>query len=269
MLRLASPLRLSAAIAALGLATLAAARPAAASDPMTTYVVPTIVDLEPSDDAATRVVIHGAFFQLTSDTNFSYSDPKCGVMYFQCAAGQEAMCRMQWKEIRAAISPTRVTCSGFGSLHVLSKAAIRVEGAPLGAPDTWDLGMGIGTGSHVDGKCPVALKLACPLSATDAGAPAQDAGPAATGAAGTSVAPTTGAAGTSGAAGTGAAGTGAAGTTGAAGATGVAGTSGAAGTEGKPLAKSGGCTLAGGATSGALTLLALASLVVVARRRRR
>ena len=72
----------------LALAVTASAPPAVASDPFTTYVVPSLVEMQPTKEAATRVVIHGAFFHLTSATGFTYSDAKCGVMYFQCAAGQ-------------------------------------------------------------------------------------------------------------------------------------------------------------------------------------
>src|SRR4029077_16691926 len=140
-------------------AMLAGARPAAASYPNSTYVVPSLVELQPSDDAATRVVIHGAFFQLTSDTAATYSAPRCGVMYFACVAGQEAMCQMQWKELRDAVSGTPQFCEGFGSWNVLSVATVRDEGAPLGTPDGWDLGMGISQGVYVDGKCGPAMQL--------------------------------------------------------------------------------------------------------------
>ena len=158
------------------LAMVAVARPARASYPCSTYVVPSLVELQPSADTATHVVIHGAFFQLTSDTTMSYGDPRCGVMYFACVAGQEAMCQMQWKELRGAAASGTPLCEGFGSWSVLSVATIRDEGAPLGTPDAWDLGMGISPGSYVDNKCPPARQLACPISANDGGAVA-DAGP--------------------------------------------------------------------------------------------
>src|SRR5262245_30990899 len=161
------------------LAVLAAARPAAASSPMSFYSVPTRVELLPSDDAATRVVIHGAFFQLTSETTMTYTDPKCGVMYFECVAGQETMCRMQWKELRASIVASPSFCQGFGTLNVVSKATIRTEGSALGQPDAWDLGMGISSGVYVDNKCPPAGKLSCPLAGSDGGTvPPNDAEPA-------------------------------------------------------------------------------------------
>jgi hypothetical protein len=143
---------------------------ALASNPTGTYTVPSRVDLMPSEAAATRAVIHGAFFQLTSNAG-GYDNPKCGVMYFECQAGQETMCRMQWSELLAAVG-SKGFCSGFGALNVVSTATIRAEGAALGAPDKWDLGMGISTGVSVDNKCPAAVALTCPLQGTaDSGAP--------------------------------------------------------------------------------------------------
>ena len=77
--------RASALAAGLGLAL--APRAAAASEPLSTYSVPQLVELLPTADTAARVVIHGVFFQLTTSLSFSYSTPKCGVMYFECQAG--------------------------------------------------------------------------------------------------------------------------------------------------------------------------------------
>ena len=55
---------------------MAYARPAAASEPFTTYVVPSLVEMQPSEETATRVVIHGAFFHLMGTTSFTYSEAK-------------------------------------------------------------------------------------------------------------------------------------------------------------------------------------------------
>ena len=71
MLRPANRRCLFASALAVALATLASARPAVASDPFTTYAVPSLVELQPSEAAATRVVIHGAFFHLTTATGFT------------------------------------------------------------------------------------------------------------------------------------------------------------------------------------------------------
>src|SRR6266478_3153453 len=115
---LRSSVRLIAAQAALTLVALLAARPALASGPTGTYAVPTRVELFPSEADATRAVIHGAFFQLKTTT--TYGDPQCGVMSFECQAGQETMCRMQWSELRTAVtSPVKNFCLGFGALNVV------------------------------------------------------------------------------------------------------------------------------------------------------
>ena len=178
MLRLAyfPSLAFLSALAAAGV--IAAPRPAAASYMLSFYTVPKSVVLLPDETNATRVIIHGAFFQLTDNLGH-YGDPKCGVMYFECLPGQEVMCRKQWNDLRAATVNPPGYCLGFGSFST-SSATIRSEGAALGSPDLWDLGMGIAPGAIVDQKCPPALMLACPVAASDdggtgaeAGAPAQ------------------------------------------------------------------------------------------------
>jgi hypothetical protein len=257
MLRFVCRCCLFASVAAF--AMLASASRAAASDPFTTYVVPSLVEMQPTEEAATRVVIHGAFFHLTSGTDFTYSDAKCGVMYFQCVAGQEAMCRMQWKELEAAIATTPTLCRGFGNKQVVTTATMYVEGQPLGTPDPWDLGMGIGLGSSVDGKCPPATKLSCPPAGAGTGGTGGPAGAAGGGGGG--------AGGTAGGA------AGAAGNAGTMGAAGARGAAGAAGGE-KPLVKSGpGCALAGGATrpgpATIFVMLGAGALVAAVRARRR
>ena len=79
----------------------AAGTTAHASNPTSTYVVPTKVEFFPDQANATKVVIHGAFFLWQNGG--AYSAPKCGYMYLSCVPGQEAMCRMQWNEIAAQI----------------------------------------------------------------------------------------------------------------------------------------------------------------------
>jgi uncharacterized membrane protein YgcG len=154
------------------LAIAAAALPAAASEVVSFYTVPTKVELRPDDGSATEVVIHGAFTALNDMTGqtYTYADPRCGVVYSRCAAGQGAMCRMQWLELRGSIADPTLTCRGFGAQYMKGTAKIREEGAPLVTPDVWDLGMGITTGSYIDGKCEPARKLSCPIGQSDGGA---------------------------------------------------------------------------------------------------
>ena len=149
-------------------AILLAALPAQASDPSSIYTVPTKVEILPDDATSTRVVISGSFFFLTTPMGFTYGEPQCGYMSFQCPPGKEVMCRMQWLDIRK-IGPA--FCAGFGTLGMLSTAHVHADRASLGTPDPWDLGLGISTGVYVDGKCPKALALNCAPSAPDAGVP--------------------------------------------------------------------------------------------------
>ena len=139
----------------------AGARSAHASDAVSVYVAASRVDMMPSDDAATTVAIHGAFILLKADG--SWEPPRCGYMHFRCPAGSEAMCRMQWKDVRQ-IGTASSTCAGFGTLNMVTTATIRTEGTALSSPDAWELGIGVTTGVSVGSQCPVAKALTCPLA---------------------------------------------------------------------------------------------------------
>lgn len=134
---------------------------ASASSPTSSYVVPSKLEFFPDEAKATSVVIHGGFFFY--QTGGSYGTPACGYMYFQCPAGSETMCRMQWTDIKNAIGMPQ--CMGFGQLNTTSKATLRKEGVTPTSPDTWDLGIGVSTGSFVGGQCAPAQALKCPLPA--------------------------------------------------------------------------------------------------------
>lgn len=144
---------------------------AVASSPTSSYVVPSKLEFFPDEAKATSVVIHGGFFFY--QTGGSYGAPSCGYMYFQCPAGSETMCRMQWTDIKNAIGMPQ--CMGFGQLNMTTKATLRKEGVAPTNPDTWDLGIGVSTGSFVGGQCAPAQALKCPLPAPpDLAAPTVD-----------------------------------------------------------------------------------------------
>jgi hypothetical protein len=131
-----------------------------ASEPAGTYSVPTQVDLLPDAEHPTEVVLHGVFFQLLASGR--YGNPQCGRMHFVCASGQSDMCALQWRELeQVARAGSSTLCHGFGTLSKVSTASVTAEASPLGAPDTWDLGIGITTGVYVDGQCAVAHALRC------------------------------------------------------------------------------------------------------------
>jgi hypothetical protein len=155
-------------------------------------------------------------------------------MYFQCPAGSETMCRMQWQDVRT-IGTINTMCAGFGTRNVVTTATIRPEGTPLSSPDTWDLGMGVTPGVSIGNQCPAAKALKCES-------------PSGTGGAG-GVGGSTGAGGVGGSTGAGGS-AGAGGSTSAGGSGGTAGSSGSAGTGGGP-GGSGGAGAGGSNTSGA------------------
>jgi len=248
---------LRAALVASTLLAVVAARPALASNAVGVYVAVSRVDMMPDATTATSVVIHGAFTLLRADG--SYSSPQCGQMYFQCPAGSETMCRMQWQDVGRLGTMTGV-CAGFGAMNVVSTATIRLEGSALAGPDTWDLGIGVSYGSSIGGQCQPAKALSCPLSSGGGGAGGGAGGATATGGTGE----TTGTAGTVGTTGTGGIVGGGAGNTGA----------GTGGSSPQVLASRSACAIADGASAPAgwgataipvVTLLAAAAL----RRRRR
>jgi hypothetical protein len=238
---------------------LVGAPPARASYPVSFYSVPSKVELLPNDASATRVIIHGALIKLTP--SMDYSQPACGVLHFACKPGEEIMCRMQWMEIRNAVSSSPTVCTGFGTENMVSNATIYAEGASVGSADTWDIGMGVTSGIYVENRCPAALALKCAAgSPSDGSAPADDAG--------SGGAPVVGTGGTGGGTG-GAAGSGTGGKAGAG--TGGASGGGTGGAMASAVRNSGGCTVAAGGLPLAPGLIAGAGglLVVAAMRRRR
>ncbi len=127
---------------AIALAAIAVAGTASASDPVGIVTSPRAMEFKPDEATATEVVIHGTFSfnKGGAPPAYTYSAPVCGYMYFKCPAGKEDICRMQWKEIKAAIGAAY--CSGFASWSTAPTSTVRTEGTPLGTPDPYDLGMG-------------------------------------------------------------------------------------------------------------------------------
>jgi hypothetical protein len=159
------------ALLAMPLTSLLFASAAWASLPSSIYSVPARVDVLPDEATGDRVVIEGKFMYLTAAQD--YSEVRCGILYFQCPAGQEALCRLQWSELRALIG--RPFCGGFGTDNLVSHAVLRHDRSALGAPDRWDLGMGINQAVYLNGKCPPALQFRCSAEPTDGGMLAPDA----------------------------------------------------------------------------------------------
>lgn len=120
------------------LATVVTVGSARAEDPMGIVVAPRSVELLPSPDAATGIVIHGtvALYDNASHGAPEYFEPYCGYLYFECAPGKLEACRTQWAEIAASVG--KPTCRGFLRPSSHPDVIIRNEGTPLMSPDVYD-----------------------------------------------------------------------------------------------------------------------------------
>ncbi len=124
------------------------ASPALASDPFGTYARVDKVTYSPDKANATIVQIDGVF--ALSKGGSTYAPPAPGYMYFQCKAGDEAMCRLQWADIESVIGTK--SCAGFGQLSV-PPGTVRAKGTTPASPDTYELGTGVQKTPFALGVC--------------------------------------------------------------------------------------------------------------------
>ncbi|MFO0577157.1 MAG: hypothetical protein U1A78_24390 [Polyangia bacterium] len=131
---------------------LCAAAPASASDQLGVYAVVRKVKFEPGTTSsdASRVRLCGAF-ALANINNGSYFGPVAGYMYYNCPAGQDTLCRMQWQEMLTASASAK--CVGYGqrrdgSGNANNNGRIRPPSETVANPDFYPVGMGMVTVSN-------------------------------------------------------------------------------------------------------------------------
>jgi hypothetical protein len=157
-----------------------------ASDAVGAYARPLKVVLEPDATAPVRVQIHGVIAVTNPAVYPGYAQATCGYTYYQCPAGKESLCRMEWADIQKAVD--RGLCVGWGSRRdyaggsaLLDNGRVRPLSEAPRAPDPWIIGMGVPNPScqsasswYAQGT-PYVVNLtgACtlPLAEADAGAP--------------------------------------------------------------------------------------------------
>lgn len=114
-----------------------------ASDPVGVYAVVKKVAYEGDPNAPSAVRICGAF-ALSNINNGSYFNPASGYLYYNCRAGEEAMCRMQWKEITATADKS---CVAFGARRqnggVENKNGTVRTDLPPQSPDPYPIALGV------------------------------------------------------------------------------------------------------------------------------
>lgn len=116
---------------------------ARASDPVGVYAVVKKVAYEGDPNAPSAVRICGAF-ALSNINNGAYFNAASGYLYYNCRAGEEAMCRMQWKEIAATADKT---CVAFGARRQSGgqenkNGTVRTD-LPPQSPDTYPIALGV------------------------------------------------------------------------------------------------------------------------------
>jgi hypothetical protein len=111
-----------------------------ASDPTAAYVIVDRVVFEPTERAAERIQIWGAYSVAKPNDRSDYLPPQRGYMYFQLpAAGGERAIR-EWHDF--AMQAGRREIVGFGSRYSLV-ARLRPDTEKPAAPDTYTLESGL------------------------------------------------------------------------------------------------------------------------------
>ena len=154
---------------------------AAGSVPTGIIVRTAKVSYEPSAAAPQRVLIEGVFALIKDPKTNTYAYPLAGSMYFECPAGKEKTCKLEWADI-AKISGAKM-CSMFGAVDKPT-GKVWASGVKPTAADPYPIAMGVLNTPHALGIC---AKLVAPpapdagvadaAAVADSGSPGADAAP--------------------------------------------------------------------------------------------
>jgi hypothetical protein len=111
-----------------------------ASDFVGVYAVVDKVTLEPSDAAAERVQIWGAFAMADDKPGSTYGPAERGYLYYSCPAGQESVCRKEWSDIKSVAGKS--TAIGFGQRYKPRGRVRKADDKPA-SPDLYPIQMGV------------------------------------------------------------------------------------------------------------------------------
>lgn len=158
---------------ALGLIVLSAPAIASASSPASAWADVEEVTFEPNAkdvNTATRVIIKGVFARSNMDASFpTYAKPARGYFYYECPAGKTDLCRLEWKDIVAAIGTSN--CAGWGDGTKTPGTIHAWCDAKPATPDAYPLHMGVQRTPWANGTCDGLKAFAAPptCSGTDGG----------------------------------------------------------------------------------------------------
>ena len=143
---------------------------ASASNPASAWADVEEVTFEPDAKdvtTATHVIIRGVFARSNMDASFpTYAKPQRGVFYYQCPAGKLDLCRLEWKDIAAAIGTTN--CAGWGD-GTKSPGTLNEWCAAKGTADLYPLHMGVQRTPWANGTCDGLKAVAAGMCGGDAG----------------------------------------------------------------------------------------------------
>lgn len=133
-----------------------------ASDMVGVYGVIEKVVLEPADAAPQRIQIWGAFALADGKSGSTYGPAERGYLYYTCPAGQEAICRREWNDLKTVAG--KDTGVGFGARYK-EKGTIRKADATPASPDVYPIEMGVRRLSAGHESLPVIDRLKAALRA--------------------------------------------------------------------------------------------------------
>ena len=122
------------------LALLLVAGPARASDFVGVYARVTKVVFEPDEANATRVQLHGAFAIADPRDGNAYFNPVVGYVHYACPPGKEAVCRMEWQDVKKFSAQGH--CVGYGA-RFLQNGTVRPSNQAPGNPEPYPIQMGV------------------------------------------------------------------------------------------------------------------------------
>jgi hypothetical protein len=111
-----------------------------ASDRVGIYGVIEKVVFEPSDNAAQRVQVWGAFALADGKSGSTYDAPQRGYLYYTCPSGQESTCRNEWSDLKSVAGKS--TAVGFGQ-RFKPTGRIRNAKEKAASPDPYPIDMGV------------------------------------------------------------------------------------------------------------------------------
>jgi hypothetical protein len=123
-----------------------------ASDIVGVYAVVEKVVLEPSDAAPERIQIWGAFALSDRKSGSAYGPALRGYLYYACPAGQGAVCRKEWEDLKSVAGKT--TGVGFGGRYVDTGRIRKADEKPA-TPDAYPIERGVVRLAAGHGSLPV------------------------------------------------------------------------------------------------------------------